>query len=79
VLRGGCRSLTVEGQYDRITAELLPGAPVAISGVAVLLNYALVGEGPPPAVRTTVPGLGATQIQHFGSVQLTLPTVSAER
>jgi hypothetical protein len=78
VLRGGCRSVTVEGRFDRITAELLPGAAVSIGGAAVLLNYVLVAQGPPPVVRTTLPGLQATQIQHFGESQLALPTFRPE-
>ncbi len=74
VLRGGCRSLRVEGRSDMITAELLPGAPVLIGGPAVILNYALVTEGPAPYVRVTAPGLKATQIHHYGESQLSLPT-----
>lgn len=73
VLRGGCRSLRIEGRSNMITAELLPGAQVVIGGPAVILNYVLVAEGPAPNVRVT-PGLRATQIQHFGESQLSLPT-----
>ena len=74
VLRGGCRSLTVQGASDTITAELLPGAAVSIGGAAVILNYVLVAEGPAPVVRVTAPGLKATQIQHYGESELSLPT-----
>ncbi len=74
VLRGGCRSLTVQGASDTITAELLPGAAIAIGGPAVILNYVLVAEGPAPVVRVTAPGLKAAQIQHYGESQLSLPT-----
>lgn len=73
VLRGGCRSLRIEGRSNMITAELLPGAPVLIGGPAIILNYVLVAEGPAPYVRVTR-GLRATQIQHFGESQLSLPT-----
>lgn len=73
VLRGGCRSLRIEGRSNMITAELLPGAPVLIGGPAIILNYVLVAEGPAPNVRVTR-GLRATQIQHFGESQLSLPT-----
>lgn len=73
VLRGGCRSLRIEGRSNMITAELLPGAQVVIGGPAVILNYVLVAEGPAPNVRVTR-GLRATQIQHFGESQLSLPT-----
>ena len=74
VLRGGCRSLTVQGSSDGITAELLPGAPVAIGGAAVILNYVLVVDGPAPVVRVSAAGLKATQIQHYGESSLSLPT-----
>lgn len=74
VLRGGCRSLTVEGRLDAITAELQPGAQVAIGGAGVILNYVLVAEGPAPVVRVTVPGLKAEQIQHYDNSQLSLRT-----
>jgi hypothetical protein len=77
VLLGGCRSLTVEGSSDMITAELLPGASIAVGGAAVIVNYVLVGNGPPPVVRTTVRGLAAKQIQHFGAIPLALPTLAA--
>ncbi len=74
VLRGGCRSITVLGRLDSITAELLPGALISIGGPAVILNYVLIAEGPPPVVRVTALGLKAKQIQHFGESQLSLPT-----
>jgi hypothetical protein len=74
VLRGGCRSLTVQGRLDTVTAELLPGAPVLIGGPGVLLNYVLTGQGPAPVVRVTAPGLKAEQIQHYDNSQLSLPT-----
>jgi hypothetical protein len=74
VLRGGCRSLSVQGSSDRITAELLPGAAVSIGGSAVILNYVLVAEGPAPVVRVTRAGLKATQIQNYGDSELSLPT-----
>lgn len=74
VLRGGCRSVTVRGRLDTITAELLPGAPIAIGGDGVLLNYVLVGDGPAPVVRVTAPGLQAKQIQHYGESSLALTT-----
>ncbi len=78
VLRGGCRSVTVQGRFDRVTAELLPGAGIAVGGAAVLLNYVLTGPGPAPVVRTTLPGLRATQIQRFGQNSLKLPTSRPE-
>ncbi len=74
VLRGGCRSVTVRGQSDTITAELQPGALLAIGGAGVLLNYVLVADGPAPVVRVTAPGLRAKHIQHFGGSALTLAT-----
>lgn len=74
VLRGGCRSITVQGRRDRITAELLPGAQLAVGGPGVTVNYVLVAHGPPPVVRVTARGLRATQLQRFGEGSLRLPT-----
>jgi len=74
ILRGGCRSVTVEGRYDRIAAELLPGATVTIGGAADLMNFVVVAQGPGPVVRTTLPGLQATLIQRFGESELKMPT-----
>ena len=74
VLRGGCRSLTVQGRLDLITAELVPGAPVTVGGPGVILNYVLIAQGPAPVVRVTSPSLRAEQIQHYGDSQLSLPT-----
>ena len=77
VLRGGCRSVTVQGRNDIIAAELLPSARLVIGGVGVVVNYVLVGQGPPPAVVVTVHGARATHIARFGDSELTLPTTNA--
>ena len=52
-LRGGVRSVTVEGHADQIQAELEPGAHIAINGDGVTLNYTLTREGLPPVVSIT--------------------------
>lgn len=53
VLHGGCRSITVQGRADTITADLVPGAHVAISGDAVTLHYTLTQAGPPPVISVS--------------------------
>lgn len=73
-LRGGCRSVTVDGAATTIVAELAPGAPVAIGAAGVTMNYVLVADGPPPQVRVTVPGEQATHIERHNGSFLKLPT-----
>lgn len=52
-LRGGCRSVTVQGRDDRIEAELAAGGRIAIGGDAVTLVYTLVGDGAPAVVSVS--------------------------
>lgn len=76
-LRGGCRSLRVEGGRVTVTAELLPGAPLRVGSAGVVVNYALVGFGPPPVVRLTRAGLHASHLERLGETTLSLPVPSA--
>ncbi len=76
-LRGGCRSLRVEGGRVTVTAELLPGAVLRIGSAGVVVNYALVGFGPPPVVRLTRPGLHASHLERLGQTALSLPIPAA--
>ena len=73
VLRGGCRSLRVEGGRVTVTAELMPGASLRIGSAGVVVNYALVGFGPPPVVRLTRAGLHASHLERLGETALSLP------
>lgn len=73
-LRGGCRSVTVDGTSTTVLAELLPGAPLAVGAAGVAISYVLVADGPPPVVRVTVPGEQATHLQRNGGSLLQLPT-----
>lgn len=76
VLRGGCRSVTIEGRRDTVAAELLPSARLVISGTGVVVNYALVADGPPPVVVVTAPGARATHLVRYGESALVLPTAT---
>ena len=76
-LRGGCRSLTVDGASTTVLAELRPGARLAVGAAGVAINYVLTEDGPPPSVRVTVPGERATHIQRNGDSLLQLPTEHA--
>ena len=71
VLRGGCRSITVQGRANKIQAELQPGAHVAISGDAVTLNYTLVGAGPPPVVSVSGTASRATHTTRTSGPNVT--------
>jgi hypothetical protein len=66
-LRGGCRSISVQGRANTIQAELQPGAPVSISGDAVTLNYTLTMDGPPPQVSVTGANSQATHYTRSSS------------
>lgn len=77
VLRGGCRSVAVNGGRVTVTAELEPGATLWLGSAGVVVNYALVGRGPPPVVRLTAFGLHATHIERLGEAALSLPVSAA--
>ncbi len=77
VLRGGCRSVSVDGGRVTVTAELEPGATLWLGSAGVVVNYALVGRGPPPVVRLTAAGLHATHIERLGEAALSLPVPAA--
>ncbi|UFN48588.1 DUF3060 domain-containing protein [Roseomonas sp. OT10] len=49
-LRGGCRSLRVEGQSSEVRAELEPGAKVTLRGNALRLLWRLSAPGPEPVI-----------------------------
>lgn len=74
-LRGGCRSVTIDGTSTTVAAELAPGAPVAVGAAGVAVNYVLVADGPPPRVRVTIPGEQATHIERSNGSFLQLPTM----
>jgi hypothetical protein len=68
VFSGGCRGITVEGHMDVVTAELMPGAHVAIWGDEVMLHYTLTRPGAPPVV--TVEGNGSqVGLSNTGAAQ----------
>ncbi len=77
VLRGGCRSVTVQGRDNTIAAELLPAARLVIAGSGVVVNYILTAQGAPPVVVVTAPGARATHLARFGESALLLPTGAA--
>jgi len=58
-LRGGCRSLTVQGHADHVQAELRPGAHVAIGGDRVAVRYTLAPAGG-AAPQISIIGAGST-------------------
>src|SRR5271155_5591356 len=45
ILQGGCRSLTVNGNGDRIHAEMLPGGTIEIDGNGTSVDYFLREPG----------------------------------
>ncbi len=62
-LRGGLRSITVEGHADQIQAELEPGARIVINGDGVTLNYSQTRDGLPPVVSITGNGNQVTRVE----------------
>jgi hypothetical protein len=73
MLRGGCRSVTVDASRMAIQAELEPGARIAIGGDAVTLDYVLTAPGPAPIVSVSGAGSRATHIARFGETAATVP------
>ena len=67
VLRGGCRSLTVEGDGDRVQAEMMPGTRITIIGSKSTVAFALLGTGPDPIVSVNGQGSDAWRIQRLGA------------
>ena len=49
VLRGGCKSLTIRGNLVTVQAELLPNAPITVTGHGNRVGWALDHPGRPPA------------------------------
>jgi hypothetical protein len=48
VLRGGCRSLTVDGGLDVVQAEMQPRAKIMVDGDGIIVSWALLDHGPQP-------------------------------
>jgi len=67
VLRGGCRSLTVLGDNDRVQAELMPGTRVRIAGSRSVVAFALIGTGPDPIVSVNGAASDAWRVQRLGA------------
>lgn len=49
LLRGGCRSVTIQGNLVIVQAELQPGASITIAGHGSRVGWAPSGPGRPPA------------------------------
>ncbi len=73
ILRGGCRSVNVQGQDDSIDAVLLPGARLTIGGQGVTLHYTMASAGPPPVVSVTGAGSQALLTSPSGTTITTRP------
>ncbi len=65
VLRGGCRSLTVDGSLDIVQAEMAPGAKITVDGHGITVSWALADRGRVPV--TAVHG-EANLVQHTGTI-----------
>ena len=48
VLRGGCKSLTIRGDLVTVQAEVLPNAPITVTGHGNRVGWALDHPGHPP-------------------------------
>lgn len=65
VLRGGCRSLTVQGALVTVQAQMLPGAPIVIDGHGIRVGWALDGRGHAPV--STLHGL-ANHVERLDAI-----------
>ena len=50
LLRGGCKSLTIQGDLVIVQAEMRPGAAIAITGRGDRVGWVLDAPGKPPAL-----------------------------
>lgn len=64
-LRGGCRSLRVEGDNDAVQAELAPGSPIELDGSGDVVAFLLTAPGPAPVVAAAGPGSRAYRVARL--------------
>lgn len=66
-VRGGCRTLILNGDANRVAVELAPSAQVRVEGQGNRVTWTLARPGPPPAVSVSgqdslvVPASGAAR------------------
>ncbi len=48
VLRGGCRSVTVDGDLDIVQAEMAPGGRIKVDGHGITVSWAVADHGRAP-------------------------------
>ncbi len=51
VLRGGCASLTIEGDSNKVKAQVQPGSKITVRGDSVRVVYTLSSPGKDPAIK----------------------------
>jgi len=65
VLRGGCLSVSVQGDLDTVQAELRPGASVHVTGHGTTVSWAVPARGKAPV--SAVHGDG-NRVQHIDTI-----------
>jgi outer membrane protein OmpA-like peptidoglycan-associated protein len=65
-LRGGCHSVTVQGDSNQVQAELQPGAPITLSGENDDVAFVLVEPGPDPLVTVSAGTDRAYRVDQVG-------------
>jgi hypothetical protein len=66
VLRGGCLSVSVQGDLDTVQAELRSGASVRLTGHGTTVSWALLGRGKPPVSAEHGEGNRVQRIDTIG-------------
>lgn len=65
-LRGGCRSLAIQGNGEQVKAELMPGVPLTVQGDNDLVTYTVHGGGADPSVWVNGKGSAANKGNQSG-------------
>ena len=66
ILRGSCRSLTVQGDLLTVQAEVQPGARIAVTGRGSVVSWSVHGHGSAPVAVVRGPGSRLQRAQPPG-------------
>jgi hypothetical protein len=68
LLRGGCRSMTIDGHLIVVQAEMAPNAAITITGHGDRVAWALLGNGQPPSATIHGDGNAVEHLDQIGGM-----------